>query len=124
VYGCISFVNLQIQYSGEHYDQKYIIVALNDGHQKRAVLVSKKLRYHSRIFDSYSKEAPQKWELSVHGGGIIKIDPNEKKISTYGTSGGYGDPNRELVEAILQRFVEKYFPGWDLDVKVTPYIRD
>jgi len=118
-----SLNQIQCNY-GEQYDQKYIIVTVNDGNKTRALLVSKKLRYHSNIANSYAQEIPSQWETNVHGGGILKIDPKKKKISTYGTSGGYGAPCLTVVEAILQSFVQNHYPGWDLEVKVTDYIRE
>jgi len=109
---------------GEDYDHKYILTKVSSGQNDRVVLVSKKLRYHSRITDAYTRQIASHESVTVHGGGILKIEPKAKKISTYGTSGGYGDPNKDIVEAILQAFVKDYYPGWELDVKVTPYVRD
>jgi len=113
-----------IDYQGEgDYDQKYIIIKIHQEHSgNQFALVSKKERYHSRISGAFSRETG--WKYTVQGGGLLKIEPELKKISTYGTSGGYGDPDIDIVESLLRPFVEDYYPGWDLDVKVTDHVRD
>jgi hypothetical protein len=47
------------------------------------------------------------------------FDPEAKHIKTYGQSGGYGKPQRDRVESILQAS----YPDWTLEVTVTSYIR-
>jgi hypothetical protein len=47
------------------------------------------------------------------------IDHTKKIISTYGQSGGYGKPQKKMVEDILS----SSFPDYELNITITNYIR-
>jgi len=109
-------------------DEKYIIAEVTEAtsKSKSSWLVSHPMTYHSHIvswFKAYlaeSDEGTVSFSVKVCGGGIITIDHNKKHIKTYGQSGGYGKPNKEIVEQILKH----NFPDYNLEVTVTSYIRD
>jgi hypothetical protein len=95
--------------------------AILAGIKKRYVLVSMAKRYHSQIVSAFEVTKLGLGEdFEVMGGGIMTISKARKTIKTYGTSGGFGAPNINLVRHILQ----KSFPDYSLDVTVTNYIRD
>lgn len=69
-----------------------------------------------------SEELKQEGKYKVQkvlGGGLLVYDPPTKSIRTYGQSGGYGKPPRELVEGILRN----NYPDWELHVTVTSFVR-
>uniref|UniRef100_A0A6B2LSR0 Uncharacterized protein n=1 Tax=Arcella intermedia TaxID=1963864 RepID=A0A6B2LSR0_9EUKA len=106
---------------GEVYDKKYIVVHLKQG---RDLMVSyASAHYHSDAFFKFSQLNP-KVEGEVRGGGIVRIDPKTRTLRTYGTSGGYGDPDIDVVRRMMEEYAESHFPGWKLEVTVTGYIRD
>jgi len=128
-----------VQHSG---DEKYIICqvkCLSKAHDEgQYVLVSYPLPYHSDIAKTYKQSLGPAYEIRVLGGGILKIDQEKRKIETYGTSASFGNfrkvknipseihsnffqgnPDIELVRECLH----STFPDWELDVKVTDYIR-
>lgn len=109
-----------MQHSG---DEKYIICqvkCLSKAHDEgQYVLVSYPLPYHSDIAKTYKQSLGPAYEIRVLGGGILKIDQEKRKIETYGTSASFGNPDIELVRECLH----STFPDWELDVKVTDYIR-
>ena len=99
-------------------DEKYIVGRVSKDGNEKYVLVSLPLEYHSGITRAYKQRLNGEY-LEVLGGGILEINPTEKTIRTYGMSGSYGQPDRDLVEKILR----KNYKGYDLDVKVTNYVR-
>jgi len=117
-------------------DEKYIIAIVSHSptNTKKTVLVSHALPYHSHIarwYKDYLSSPPEDededmfsepgdFSVTVRGGGIMVVDHEKKFIKTYGQSGGYGKPDRDLVERILR----KNFPKHTLEVTVTSYIRD
>src|SRR3989344_7005430 len=98
-------------------DEKYIVARVSKDNVERLVLVSLPLEYHSDIVRAYKRNLDGE-TLQILGGGILEINPDEKKIRTYGTSGSYGAPDRDLVEDILRRNYE----GYTFDVQVTSYV--
>jgi hypothetical protein len=107
-------------------DEKYIIAQISpmsidskDKVKERYVLVSMKKKYHSDIAELYQERLGDDADVYVMGGGILTIDRVKKTIKTYGTSGGYGKPNKALVEKILNAA----FPDWKRDITITNYIR-
>eukprot|EP01122_Echinamoeba_exundans_P017207 TRINITY_DN8999_c0_g1_i1.p1 TRINITY_DN8999_c0_g1~~TRINITY_DN8999_c0_g1_i1.p1 ORF type:complete len:144 (-),score=31.09 TRINITY_DN8999_c0_g1_i1:10-411(-) len=107
-------------------DEKYIVGLISpmsidskDTVKERYVLVSMKKKYHADIAETYEMRLGEDADLYVMGGGILTIDRVKKTIKTYGTSGGYGKPNKALVEKILKNA----FPDWKLDITITNYIR-
>lgn len=115
---------------GQHdTDAKYIIVAIYDvsSENPKAFVsygfVSIDLDYHSDIYDRYQeilRASNRHLRATVLGGGIVKIDKNNKKIRTYGMSGGYGATSMEL----LQYVVTSGFKDFEHDITITRYIRD
>lgn len=87
--------------------------------KERYVIVSMKKKYHNDIALAYETRLGDDAELTVMGGGILNIDRQKKLIKTYGTSGGYGDPDLNLVKKILTTA----FPDYKLNATVTGYIR-
>lgn len=101
-------------------DEKYIIVHVKEDKYLKKVLVSLPYKYHSDIAYEYESRLNGKAKgMKIEGGGIIQIDKTAKKVKTYGTSGGYGDPDISEVKAILK----KVFLDYKIDAKVTAYIR-
>ena len=72
--------------------------------------------------EEYEERLPEDAFFTVLGGGILSIDREAKKIKTWGMSGGYGKPDKEMVEEILKNAKET--EGYSLEVTVTDYIRD
>lgn len=110
-----------ISHSG---DEKYIIVRINNKVAKthRHMLVSHAVKYHSQIAARLETELAQNEWMTVLGGGILTVDAQAKKISTYGQSGGYGPPDLQIVRKILEN--SSGFEDYLFDLKVTDYIRD
>jgi len=116
-----------LQHSG---DEKYIIAEVTEAtsNSKSRWLVSHPMTYHSYIvawFKEFLASGSDEGEtvnfsVKVCGGGIITMDHNKKHIKTYGQSGGYGKPNKAIVEQILKH----NFPDYNLEVTVTSYVRD
>jgi hypothetical protein len=104
-------------------EEKYVLVdiATQNAKMKKIAVVSKALPYHKEIVHAFESELRGRGEkLSrVWGGGILKFKPGKKSIKTYGTSAGYGDPDRDMVEKVLRHC----FPDWTIEVSVTEYIR-
>jgi len=86
------------------------------------VIVSYPLKYHSMIANQFESTLVSGEKLHVMGGGLIKINKGTKFAETYGSSGGFGPPNRDLVEEVLKNTLMK--EGYKLKVTVTDYIRD
>jgi len=104
-------------------DEKYIVVHVTPQlEMPYTAIVSKGGpygAYHSDILDKFHDEVGSLTSVKMAGGGILTIDKANKTIKTYGKSGGYGAPQKELVETILR----SCYPDWTLDVTVTNYIR-
>lgn len=84
--------------------------------------VSIDLHFHSDIFDEYQtilRKANKSLRATVLGGGIVTVDLPNKKVRTYGTSGGYGSTSIELLRYVVQ----EAFEGYEQDVTITKYIR-
>lgn len=84
--------------------------------------VSIDLHFHSDIYDDYQiilRKMNKSLRATVLGGGIVTVDIPNKKVRTYGTSGGYGSTSIEL----LQYVVKNAFEGYEQDVTITKYIR-
>lgn len=112
VHGCF----VEEDQASDLYDEKYIIGEFYSGELKYA-LFSARFHFHREITQHYASKGH---EFRVRGGGILVIDRKGKKVRTFGRSGSYGVPNRDLVEKILQ----EHFPGFEIDCQVTSYIRD
>jgi len=110
-----------ISHSG---DEKYIVVEITNSESKKSklVIISHPVHYHSELVAKAERELQQNESIVCLGGGILKINRNKKTISTYGKSGGFGAPEADQVLQILQN--SKVYGEFDLDVKVTNYIRD
>jgi len=101
-------------------DEKYILATAGSGESQKTVVVSLPFEYHSDIKRAYARRLNGKaGTLEVLGGGILTIDREAKSIRTYGQSGSFGKPPRDLVEAVLK----ESFPDFSLDVTVTDYVR-
>lgn len=84
--------------------------------------VSIDLHFHSDIYDDYQiilRKMNKSLRATVLGGGIVTVDIPNKKVRTYGTSGGYGSTSIEL----LRYVVKNAFEGYEQDVTITKYIR-
>mmetsp|Transcript_18027 Transcript_18027/g.69767 ORF Transcript_18027/g.69767 Transcript_18027/m.69767 type:complete len:128 (-) Transcript_18027:49-432(-) len=108
------------------YDEKYIIAEVAGGDETEYHFVTMALQYHSQIAQSYGRRLDMvdgKRIKEVHGGGIVKIRPDEKLLHTYGRSGGYGPPDLDQVRTVLLETLVEEDAGWVLDLTVTTYIR-
>ncbi|KAF2074125.1 hypothetical protein CYY_004567 [Polysphondylium violaceum] len=117
-------------------DEKYVILRLtpydtttnSEAIEDRWVLASTETEaYHSDIKNWYCSNTADAhkniWRSPVcMGGGIIKVDHENKTVKTWGTSGGYGDPPLEIVEQILKTVYEPQ--GYQLDIKITDEVRE
>jgi len=116
-------------------DEKYVILKLTPYHttdveevEERWVLASTETEaYHSDIKQWYVNNTQElhknKWRTpKCYGGGIIKVDNENRKISTYGTSGGFGDPPLHIVQEILTTVYEPL--GYKLDITITDEVRE
>jgi hypothetical protein len=101
-------------------EEKYIVVNVINQEDEKSVLVSLPYKWHGDILSAYKERLSECEVLEVLGGGILNINHEDKRIKTFGQSGSYGKPPIKLVENIL---MEK-FPEYNLDVRVTNYIRD
>jgi len=105
-------------------DEKYIIASVQDQVSKAShwLLVSMPLKYHSLIVRHVEDGLNSNERMQVYGGGLLRIDRKNKKIFTYGMSGGYGAPDATMVKEILSNSTE--FKEYQLEITVTDYIRD
>lgn len=106
-----------IEHRGE---EKYVVVNVRSNEEEKSVLVSLPFKWHSDILSAYKSRLSESDNLEVLGGGILNINHEDKRIKTFGRSGSYGKPPLNLVEDILAQ----NFPEYELDVRVTNYIRD
>jgi len=119
-----SYSTIILHSNGED-GEKYLVLEVTDDKTKAQTfwIVSAALPYHSGIrrmfLEKYAKEHET---VDSHGGGILAVNKGQKTIRTFGSSGGYGPPNRAMVEEILKNSAG--LQGFKLDVTVTDYIRD
>ncbi len=80
---------------------KYVFLKVDNEY----VVVSLPLRYHADIVE----ECRKKWEeVTVCGGGWIKIDEKKKCIILSGTSTTYGSADKEKVKKVLEQCYPTY----------------
>eukprot|EP01116_Phalansterium_solitarium_P009712 TRINITY_DN23981_c0_g1_i1.p1 TRINITY_DN23981_c0_g1~~TRINITY_DN23981_c0_g1_i1.p1 ORF type:complete len:128 (-),score=6.48 TRINITY_DN23981_c0_g1_i1:19-402(-) len=105
-------------------DEKYIVgrVTSPNCESVKLLLVSHALKYHSQIVEHVNQQLMASETLQVLGGGILRIDRQQRTIFTYGQSGGYGKPNKNTVQEILSNAAD--FADFTCTVTVTSYIRD
>ncbi|EGC36597.1 hypothetical protein DICPUDRAFT_87363 [Dictyostelium purpureum] len=119
-------------------DEKYVILELlpnqkTDGNGKELPNLEKRYVFASTDTEAYHS-GQKDWYVSntrelnknafrspkCLGGGICTIDHQNKKIKTYGTSYGYGDPPLDILTDILNTC----FPDYDLDINITSEVRE
>merc|ERR1711991_492346 len=74
------------------YDEKYLLIHIVE--KNKWLVVSRRLRYHSRIYDAWREEQVASRTYNEYGGGILEID-GAGGVRTFGSSGGFG-PVQEL----------------------------
>lgn len=88
---------------GEGYDEKYLLVHIVE--KNRWVVVSRRRRFHSGIYDEWRQGQLDSRTYNIHGGGILQLKGG--KISTFGSSGGYGIVTQlNVVKMCLASMVE------------------
>jgi predicted Rdx family selenoprotein len=104
----------------DEYDEKYLVVdvVLPSRAVQETLLISAPCAYHSELLSRFRGQFDGA-SLVPHGGGVIRIDERTRRIETYGRSGSFGKPDRDVVERILRAT----FPDYHLDVTVTDYVR-
>jgi len=105
-------------------DEKYIVAKITNklSKQERLMIISHPVKYHSHIVSTVEAELGTNERIECLGGGLLKIDREQKKISTYGQSGGYGPPELAQVRLILEN--SKGFTDFELDIQISSLIRD
>ena len=58
----------------------------------------------------------------VYGGGLVKIDPENKTVETYGQSGAFGKVSKDDFETVA-KCLKKQFPDYEIEVKVSNFIK-
>ena len=85
---------------------KFILVELYDSKKTKIVLIGDpKKTYHNEIYKHYLSKIPTCFKVIILGGGKISI--NDSTIHAYGKSYTYGIAPQELVEKILNMYVEE-----------------
>jgi hypothetical protein len=90
---------------------KFIIAVVygGNGREKMVMWAREECDYHRDILAHFSERYAV--IARCQGGGQIRVNPNEKKISVWGRSGDFGRPDYELVLQILQ----EEFEGWTIE---------
>lgn len=103
------------------YDEKYVLLVQRDsaGVPIAERVVSRPLAFHADILDEVSDKYDESDGWRVAGGGILVVDNALRLVRTFGRSGGFGAPDRAAVERCLRAA----FDGWQIDAKVTNYVR-
>lgn len=86
-------------------------------------------QYKETISDRVDVEGTNKYKkLSnnfinnlLTGGGIVRIDRTNKTLKTFGKSGGFGKPDQQVLEQVLQNTVGQQ--GYQLTITITDEIR-
>merc|ERR1712000_51602 len=107
------------------YDEKFIFVKhiqKQEGKNtvKQYKILSKPLAYHADIWDACEDERSEGYK--VYGGGLVKIDPENKTVETYGQSGAFGKVSKEDFETVA-KCLKKQFPDYEIEVKVSNFIK-
>merc|ERR1712130_328165 len=106
------------------YDEKYIIAyVINQEGETEIHFATMPLPYHNHIAADYKAMMIREGKSvqSVGGGGLVTINPQDKSLKTYGSSGGYGPVDVDVVEKCLSETIAKQ--GYQCVVTVTSEIR-
>ena len=89
---------------------KFVVCRLNDGPENGTLIMEsdRNADFHRRIVNNIRNEHSEGSPRCL-GGGRLAIDPKAKTIRAYGYSVDFGKVSNEVVEKMLQEYVDN---GW------------
>ena len=99
---------------------KYIQIIMKDkktGQEKTVVRGWSDCGYHADVLNKFQTLELKDYQNSVMtdcpGGGRIEHLPEEKKITIYGYSQGFGKADHSLSQSIIEKDYKNYFISWN-----------